>query len=186
MPYVIFISLICSGCGMDFQSRVGSSLDKRYTGQFYKINAAVDNPSSHLKSQVYEQSFPDIHNGKESNPMKSIAIFFVILIITMIAVAAKKILSGRIFVQQDSDYREDDTEENYNDYENKTDLHRTPYEILNVSSCATLLEIKSAYRKLATQYHPDKVACLAPDFEELANRKMKEINIAYETLSQNV
>ncbi len=52
------------------------------------------------------------------------------------------------------------------------------YEILGVSKTATQDEIKTAYRKLARQYHPD----LHPNDEEAA-KKFKEINEANETLS---
>ena len=52
------------------------------------------------------------------------------------------------------------------------------YEILGVSKTATPDEIKSAYRKLARQYHPD----LHPNDEECA-KKFKEVNEANETLS---
>lgn len=51
------------------------------------------------------------------------------------------------------------------------------YEILGVTDTAELSEIKKAYRKLAVKYHPDK----NPDLE--AEEKFKEINQAYETLS---
>ncbi len=54
------------------------------------------------------------------------------------------------------------------------------YQILNVSEHASLEEIKSAYRKLARIYHPD----VAKTKE--AEEKFKEINRAYETLSDSL
>jgi len=60
-----------------------------------------------------------------------------------------------------------------------------PYEILQLRSGATEKEIDRQYRKLAQKYHPDKVASLAEEFQELAHEKMIEIQKAYEMLSKN-
>jgi DnaJ-domain-containing protein 1 len=57
-----------------------------------------------------------------------------------------------------------------------------PYKILKIHKTATRAEITSAYRKLAQLYHPDKVAGLAPEFTEIAERNMKNINAAYQSL----
>ena len=52
------------------------------------------------------------------------------------------------------------------------------YEILGVKKGASDKEIKQAYRKLARKYHPD----VNPS-DQSAEAKFKEINAAYEVLS---
>lgn len=56
-----------------------------------------------------------------------------------------------------------------------------PYKILEVDYEATDSEIKKAYHALARKYHPDNFAS-DPKMGEIANRKMREINAAYEQL----
>ena len=58
----------------------------------------------------------------------------------------------------------------------------TPHEILQIPSSASKDEISAGYKRMAQMYHPDKVASLAPEFREIAERKMKEINAAYAAL----
>jgi hypothetical protein len=57
-------------------------------------------------------------------------------------------------------------------------------EVLEVPPNASRNDITAAYRKMARMYHPDKVAGLGPEFGELAERRMKEINAAYAELIQ--
>ena len=56
-------------------------------------------------------------------------------------------------------------------------MSKSLYETLGVSENASADEIKKAYRKLARKYHPDI------NKEESAVEKFKEINAAYEVLS---
>ena len=58
-------------------------------------------------------------------------------------------------------------------------MPRDYYEVLGVSQGADSGEIKSAFRRLARQYHPDVSR------EDDAEAKFKEINEAYEVLSDN-
>ena len=62
--------------------------------------------------------------------------------------------------------------------------HESVRKILGVGDNASEAEISAAYRRLAQMYHPDKVAGLAPEFQALAENRMKEINAAYEALKQ--
>ncbi len=55
-------------------------------------------------------------------------------------------------------------------------------DVLAISHNATIDEIKSAYKKLMMEYHPDKVAGLGAEIKEVAERKSKEINAAYDFL----
>ncbi len=52
--------------------------------------------------------------------------------------------------------------------------------ILGLVGNYTPEDAKSAYRTLIAQYHPDKVALMGDEIREVAERKAKEINEAYE------
>ena len=54
------------------------------------------------------------------------------------------------------------------------------YEILGLEPGASHDAIKKAYRKLSMKYHPDKVRHLGEEFRVIAEKKMKEINAAYD------
>jgi DnaJ like chaperone protein len=58
-------------------------------------------------------------------------------------------------------------------------LEEQYYAVLGLEKGADFAEIKKAYRKLSMQYHPDKVGHLGEEFKNVAEEKMKEINVAY-------
>lgn len=68
---------------------------------------------------------------------------------------------------------------------NKTDHNRKkdPYSVLGVETNASPEEIRAAYRHLANKYHPDKVSHMGEEFQELAEKKFKEIQQAYQELN---
>jgi DnaJ like chaperone protein len=57
-----------------------------------------------------------------------------------------------------------------------------PYAVLGVPEGASQDDIRAAYRQLAAQYHPDKLAHLGEEFQSLAEQKFKAIQSAYDAL----
>jgi DnaJ like chaperone protein len=60
------------------------------------------------------------------------------------------------------------------------------YAMLGLPNQADMSEVKKAYRKLVSEYHPDKVIAkgLPEDFVKFAETKFREINEAYETIQK--
>ena len=56
------------------------------------------------------------------------------------------------------------------------------YKVLGVTPQATDEELKRAYRKLALEHHPDRVAKLGDDVRRAAEKKFQEINAAKERI----
>ncbi|MBT3339793.1 MAG: DnaJ domain-containing protein [Planctomycetes bacterium] len=61
------------------------------------------------------------------------------------------------------------------------------YKVLGVEPTATDAEVKSAYRNLAKEYHPDVLQSkgLPSDFMEFAKQKMATVNDAWSVVKQN-
>jgi DnaJ like chaperone protein len=58
------------------------------------------------------------------------------------------------------------------------------YAALGIDRKATSEEVKKAYKQMAAQYHPDKVAHLGPELVEFANKKFNEISKAYTSIKK--
>jgi len=80
-----------------------------------------------------------------------------------------------------SDYGHDN-ERKSNSSKNAKDDTEYHFSILELKQGASFEEIKNAYKKKMKEYHPDKVANLGKELRELAEKKAKEINDAYEKL----
>ncbi len=58
------------------------------------------------------------------------------------------------------------------------------YKILEIEKSATDEEVKKAYRKMATKFHPDKVSYLGEEFRNAAKEKFQKLNEAYEKIKK--
>ena len=59
-----------------------------------------------------------------------------------------------------------------------------PYTVLGVARDAPMAEVRRAHQRMVQQYHPDQVAHLGPELQELAERRTKEINAAYSAIKR--
>ena len=57
-----------------------------------------------------------------------------------------------------------------------------PYAVLGLTSDASDAEIDQAYRRMISQYHPDKLAGAAIDLRQQAEAKARDINGAYDRI----
>jgi DnaJ like chaperone protein len=62
--------------------------------------------------------------------------------------------------------------------------NESAYKILGVDRNDSVAEIKKAYRKLAIEFHPDKVSYLGEEFRKDADEKFRKINEAYEKIKK--
>ena len=56
------------------------------------------------------------------------------------------------------------------------------YGVLGVTRTMPLSEIRRVYKEKVLQYHPDRVQFLGTEFQDLAEKKTKEINEAYQRI----
>lgn len=63
---------------------------------------------------------------------------------------------------------------------------KSPHEVLGVEPSASRDEVRAAYQKLVQENHPDKVSGMSEEIRNLAERRTKEINAAYNELKKRV
>ena len=84
-----------------------------------------------------------------------------------------------------SDESKTDNDEENNDADSISEIEENDEQFFQVlqtteDSPRDFDSIKSIYRKKIAQYHPDKVAAMGPEIQQVAEQKAKEINEAYE------
>lgn len=72
----------------------------------------------------------------------------------------------------------------YQSAPNRVDSLQQSYATLGIKQDATVQEIKRAYRKLVSQYHPDKLVSqgLPEEMMEMSKNRVREINAAYDKI----
>lgn len=61
-----------------------------------------------------------------------------------------------------------------------------PWKLLGIPPGTPLGEARKAFRALVAQYHPDKVAHLAPEFRQLAETRTRELVAAWEAVEREL
>lgn len=59
-----------------------------------------------------------------------------------------------------------------------------PWRVLGLDEDATRAQIDLAYRRLISQYHPDRFAGAAPELRRQAEARARAINTAYDRIQQ--
>ena len=59
-----------------------------------------------------------------------------------------------------------------------------PYAVLGIASGASDEELEQAYRRRMSEYHPDRVANAAKEIRDMADRRAREINQAYDRIKR--
>ena len=92
--------------------------------------------------------------------------------------------------QKRGPYRGSDSTDSRQNEEREEGIHSARqtstawHEILQVSPDSSMEDIRGAYRRRMSEYHPDKVAQLGEEIRQVAERKSKEINAAYAEASR--
>ena len=59
-----------------------------------------------------------------------------------------------------------------------------PYRVFGLTADASDAAVDQAYRRLISQYHPDRLAGAAPELRQQAEARARELNAAYDRIKQ--
>ena len=159
--------------------------------------------------QSFEQLFSEFYSSLNSNsyPLpEAVACFAILAWADGLTPRKRELLNliGRSFnmmgylnsiIQElEKTDEEEEQEEEQNSYKEERKNYSVPpknslekyYEILGIPANSTNAEVKSAWRKKARDFHPDRVrgAGLSEEFVRYANEQLQKINEAYEKISK--
>lgn len=83
------------------------------------------------------------------------------------------------FNQESSSKSKEDSQKEFEEIKYDENTEEYFYSILNINRNSTIEDIKKAYKEEIRKYHPDKVEHLGNEFKEIAEKKSKDINKAY-------
>lgn len=69
-------------------------------------------------------------------------------------------------------------------FQRRVEKEKSPYSELEIEPSASDAEVERAFRRLISQYHPDRVAGAAPELREIAEQRASAINAAYEKIQK--
>lgn len=121
---------------------------------------------------------------KASNYESSLMLLRVVYLVVMSDQKVHK--NEKIAIEQIADYlgiNEHDLEMLRAEFLKTDDKY---YKILGLEPGASIADVKKAYRKLALQYHPDRVAHLGKEYADVAEEKFKLINEAHEKVTKEL
>ena len=81
--------------------------------------------------------------------------------------------------QRQGSQKEDTTRSDQKEPPKRESAPRPWWEVLNVDRNASIAQIKEAFRREISKYHPDRVEGLGAELQELADQKSKEVTRAY-------
>ena len=96
----------------------------------------------------------------------------------------KRIIDNLDKKKSNSNNNSTNNDGNYSKRETFTSTNKSIYDKIGVKNNSSKEEIYAAYKNLLKQYHPDKVASLGKEIQEVAITKTKEINSAFQQIKK--